>query len=285
MLGEDSRFVFEMGEDGLTVFYVLQILNGASSPVQPAKPVVFELPATARGAAAARRLVAAGEGRGAPPGDCRTVRAGRHAGAGRLHDPVRRREHDDRAAAAVRADARGRGRAEGRRDATELAADARAADDAGQRQPLHRRPRRRGRGRNQCCAFAFTGMPHHRTWPRNVALGARAPDSRRRRVVRRPRPAARAPRDEDRARASSKHGATACSTSSPLSRASQREGDRRSRSSYAARRRELVTALEQVYAALDDEVAVRPRVVASGRGLRQPHLHTTSPAISAGAAR
>ena len=50
VLGEDSRFVFEMGEDGLNVFYVLQVRNGASSPVQPAKPLVFELPADARGA-------------------------------------------------------------------------------------------------------------------------------------------------------------------------------------------------------------------------------------------
>ena len=44
VLGEDSRFVFEMGEDGLNVFYVLQIQNAASAPVQPVKPVVFELP-------------------------------------------------------------------------------------------------------------------------------------------------------------------------------------------------------------------------------------------------
>ena len=50
VLGEDSRFVFEMGEDGLNVFYVLQVRNSASSPVQPAKPLVFELPDDARGA-------------------------------------------------------------------------------------------------------------------------------------------------------------------------------------------------------------------------------------------
>ena len=39
-----------MGDDGLTVFYVLQIANGSSTRVQPPKPVVFELPAMARGA-------------------------------------------------------------------------------------------------------------------------------------------------------------------------------------------------------------------------------------------
>ena len=51
VLGDESRFVFEMGEDGLTVFYILQILNAAAAPVQPRKPLVFELPADARGAA------------------------------------------------------------------------------------------------------------------------------------------------------------------------------------------------------------------------------------------
>ena len=51
VLGEDSRFVFEMGEDGLTVFYVLQIQNSGAGPVQPEAPITFELPADARGAA------------------------------------------------------------------------------------------------------------------------------------------------------------------------------------------------------------------------------------------
>ncbi|CAN5841356.1 hypothetical protein BH24ACI4_BH24ACI4_19890 [soil metagenome] len=50
VLGDESRFVFEMGEDGLSVFYVLQILNRSSSPVQPEAPIVFSLPAEARSA-------------------------------------------------------------------------------------------------------------------------------------------------------------------------------------------------------------------------------------------
>jgi len=44
VLGEDSRFIFEMADDGLSVFYVLQITNGSSTAVEPSKPVVFELP-------------------------------------------------------------------------------------------------------------------------------------------------------------------------------------------------------------------------------------------------
>ena len=51
VFGEESRFVFELGDDGLSVFYVLQVKNAASSPVQPEQPVVFDLPVDARNAA------------------------------------------------------------------------------------------------------------------------------------------------------------------------------------------------------------------------------------------
>ena len=50
VFGDDSRFVFEAGEDGLSVFYILQIVNATNTPVQPAEPVRFELPVEARGA-------------------------------------------------------------------------------------------------------------------------------------------------------------------------------------------------------------------------------------------
>ncbi|MCA1562637.1 MAG: carboxypeptidase-like regulatory domain-containing protein [Acidobacteria bacterium] len=49
VLGEQSRFVFELGDDALSVFNILQIVNTARTPVQPPSPVVFELPDTARG--------------------------------------------------------------------------------------------------------------------------------------------------------------------------------------------------------------------------------------------
>jgi hypothetical protein len=43
VLGGESRFVFEIGEDGLNVFNILQVVNTQKSPVQTA-PLVFELP-------------------------------------------------------------------------------------------------------------------------------------------------------------------------------------------------------------------------------------------------
>jgi hypothetical protein len=42
-LGGESRFVFEVGEDGLNVFNLFQIVNAQKTPVQTA-PIVFELP-------------------------------------------------------------------------------------------------------------------------------------------------------------------------------------------------------------------------------------------------
>jgi hypothetical protein len=44
VLGEESRFVFELGDDGLSVFNIFQIMNTARTPVQTPAPVVFDLP-------------------------------------------------------------------------------------------------------------------------------------------------------------------------------------------------------------------------------------------------
>jgi hypothetical protein len=51
VLGDQSRFVVELSDDSLSVFNILQILNTARTPVQPAQSVVFELPDGAEGTA------------------------------------------------------------------------------------------------------------------------------------------------------------------------------------------------------------------------------------------
>ena len=51
VLSERSRFVFEIGDDGLNVFNMLEIQNTARTPVNPAVPIVFDLPAAAERAA------------------------------------------------------------------------------------------------------------------------------------------------------------------------------------------------------------------------------------------
>jgi hypothetical protein len=64
VLGEQSRFVLEVGDDALNVFNILQIVNTAKRPVDIGAPLVFDLPAGAVGAGvlegSAKNAVAAG---------------------------------------------------------------------------------------------------------------------------------------------------------------------------------------------------------------------------------
>lgn len=50
VLGDQSRFVIEMGDDALNVFNLMQIANTSRRRVQTAAPLVFELPKEAVGA-------------------------------------------------------------------------------------------------------------------------------------------------------------------------------------------------------------------------------------------
>lgn len=47
VLGEQTRFVIEAGDGALSVFNILQIVNTARTPVEPSQPVVFDVPAGA----------------------------------------------------------------------------------------------------------------------------------------------------------------------------------------------------------------------------------------------
>jgi hypothetical protein len=51
VLGEQSRFVLEMGDEGMHVFNVLEVVNTARTPVETPAPLVFELPRNAERAA------------------------------------------------------------------------------------------------------------------------------------------------------------------------------------------------------------------------------------------
>jgi hypothetical protein len=50
VLGDQSRFVIEVGDEALNVYNVMQIVNPGRAPVQPARPLMFDLPPAARGA-------------------------------------------------------------------------------------------------------------------------------------------------------------------------------------------------------------------------------------------
>jgi len=49
-LGGQTRFVFEMGDEALTGFYILQIVNATGTPVQPTEVFTLDLPEGAQGA-------------------------------------------------------------------------------------------------------------------------------------------------------------------------------------------------------------------------------------------
>ena len=51
VFSDQSRFVFELGDEGLNVFNIFEIENTARTPVSPAVPIVFDLPAKAERAA------------------------------------------------------------------------------------------------------------------------------------------------------------------------------------------------------------------------------------------
>jgi hypothetical protein len=51
-IGGDSRFIIDVVDDALQVYYVLEVLNAAPYPVNPSRPLILDLPSGAAGAAA-----------------------------------------------------------------------------------------------------------------------------------------------------------------------------------------------------------------------------------------
>ena len=252
VLGEDTRFVLEMGEDGLNVFYVLQLRNEASAPVQPAKALVFELPEDARGAGvmdgssplaklSGRRLEISGP---FPPGDT-LVQAGYTLPFGDAKMTI-----EQPLPVALRHVAVVAEKAGGMQLSSPQVRDQ-------QDMPANGKLFIAGRGpavdANQTLTLTFTGLPHHSTWPRDIALGLaclilaggawstfRAGNQRAGVEVRRQKLETR--RDGLFDELTALEGGHRQGLVDP--------------EQFATRRQELVTALEQVYAALDDGVAV-----------------------------
>lgn len=49
VFGGESRFIVERGDEALNVFYVLEIVNSARTPVETGRPLIFDLPSGASG--------------------------------------------------------------------------------------------------------------------------------------------------------------------------------------------------------------------------------------------
>jgi len=250
VLGEQSRFVFEMGEDGLSVFNIFQVLNTARTPVDPAAPVVFVLPEGA---------VRAGLLEGSTPlasvvGDRVEVKGPFPPGMTLLQfaytlpyagDTLSVRQVLPVQLTQLTVAAQKIGAM--RLSSTQIAQQRDVASE-GQTYVLGQGPTVPPGG---AVEFSFSGLPHAARWPRNLALAlvvlilaAGAFASVRGRGVETTEPARRALQAK-RERLFDQL-------------ADLEQGQRAGAlapAAYAGRRQQLMTSLERVYAALDEEAA------------------------------
>jgi len=248
VLGDQSRFVFEIGDDSLNVFNLMQVVNTAKRRVDVAGPLVFDLPKAAVGAGmlegSTPNAVAAGNkvtvnGPFAPgvttvqfaysiplgpdtisiaqkmPAQLTQVAVVAQKAAGMELSSPQVKEHRDMTA-------------DGQTYIVGQGGAVRAGDTV---------------------TFTLSGLPHRPAWPRNVALtlaaailaaGAWGATRRRPDAVKDTRRRLQAQRD----------GLFAQLTTLET----QRRQGRIDPAAYAARREKLVSALEDLYAGLDQEV-------------------------------
>jgi len=250
VLGEQSRFVFELADDGLTAFNIFQIVNTARTPVQPAVPVVFDLPPGAQGTAllegssplavvAGDRVIVNGP---FPPGPTLVQFAYRMPYSGDSAAITQRLP-----AAIARLSVVAQKVGEMRLSSPQIAQQ-REMSAEGQTYMLGQGPPLPA---GSDVTFVFSGLPHRPLWPRNVALGLAcfilaigawaAVRGRSASAVSAERQRLEAERERLFAQLT---GLEQAHRTGAVDAAE-----------YASRRRELVIALERVDAALDEAVA------------------------------
>jgi hypothetical protein len=250
VLGDQSRFVFEVGDEGLNVFNILQVINTARVPIQPDAPVRFQLPDGAERAALLEGSTPLASVAGKhvevkgpfPPGmtllqfaytmpysgGTLTVRQAIPAQLAQL-TVVAQKVGDMRLTSAQ-------------------IAQQREMPSEGQLYILGQGPAIPLGG---AVEFAFSGLPHRSTWPRNVALSlvvliliAGAITSTRGRGTSTPE-AARRTLEDRRERLFDEL----------VQLEQSHRAGRLAPGTYSSRRQQLVNSLERIYAALDDEAA------------------------------
>jgi len=250
-LGQQSRFIFEMGDEALNSFAVLEIVNASAAPVQTAQPIVFELPAEARGpgllegstpqaSVLNNRIIVRGP---FAPGTT-SLQFGYSLPISGASLTVEQTLPLPLAQVSVMAQKVGDMQLK-----SPQIAEQRDMPLQGETFIVGKGP---GIPAGRVMSFAFTGLPHQPVWPRNLALalalailaagvwasvrrtpGTQVDDAHRKRLVaRRDRLFAELTSIEEQHR---EHTIDA--------------------ERYAERRRELLASLERVYAQLDDEAA------------------------------
>ena len=250
VFGEQSRLVFEIGDDGFTVFNIFEIQNTARTPVNPAVPIVFDLPDAAQRAsmldgssplatAAGKRVTVNGP---FPPGPTLVQFAYTLPYSG---PTLEYRQKLPAALAQVSVIVQKVGDMTFTSPQVSQQRDMHAEGGhflVGQGPPL---------AAGADVTVAFAGLPHAATWPLNLALalavlilGGGAFAAFRGRTS----PAA----DTERKRL--EHERERLFGALTALEASHRMGAV-DPATYADQRRQLVVSLERVYAALDDQVA------------------------------
>jgi hypothetical protein len=250
VFSDQSRFVFEHGDEGLNVFNIFEIENTARTPVNPAVPIVFDLPAGAERAALidgssplakveGHQIVVASP---FPPGKTMVQFAYTLPYSG---GAVTFSQKLPAALPQVSVIAQKVG------ETTISSAQLRGQQDmqaagnhyiVGQGPPL---------AAGSVVTVAFAGLPYIPTWPRNLALGLAALILIGGAMAAfRGRTARGAEADRERLEAERER----LFAQLTALEASQRSGAIDSQT-YTTRRRTLVTSLEQIYAALDEDVA------------------------------
>jgi hypothetical protein len=251
VLSDRSRFVFEIGDEALNSFAILEIVNAANVPVKTAQPIVFDLPASAAGvgllegstpqaSVSGKRVIVNGP---FAPGS--TVLEFGYSlpisgGSLTVEQPL------PLALGQVSVMAQKVGDLQLQ---SPQIADHRDMPVQGQTFIVAKGP---AVAAGQVLRFTFTGLPHRALWPRNVALGlagailaAGVWGSRRR------TPADQAGQ-ERRKRLDAKRDRLFAELTSIEE---QHRDNTIDPERYAARRRELLASLERVYAQIDDQAA------------------------------
>lgn len=247
VLGDQSRFVVEMGDSALNVFNILQIVNTGTTPVDTGGPVVFEAApnggtvtllngSSPRAAAEGRRVVVAGPfAPGATP--VQFAYAVQYSGPAVT---IEQRVPVSLNQVAVLAQKAGEMRLSSPQiqQQREMAAQ-------GETYIVGQGP---GVQAGEAVVLSFAGLPYAPTWPRNVALGlaiAILAGGAWSGFLRKPADAGRTERaalEADRERLYDELTAL---------EGGYRQG-RIDSIRHAARRRELVSELESIHAALDN---------------------------------
>ena len=251
VLGDQTRFVFEMGDEGLNAFNIIQILNTARSPVQPMQPMVFEIPEDGVGAS----LLEGSSPQATVQGKRVMVASPFAPGMTLVQFAYSLPFSGDRLTIHQTLPAQ----------LTQMTVLAQKVGDmhlTSPQMPQHREMQAEGRTyivgqgpaleAGSVLTFEFTGLPHGPTWPRNVALALALMILAAGGWVafRGGRTDARQSERRQKLQARRDRLFNELVSLEELHRSGGVDSDR-----YDHKRRELVDALERVYAQIDEEAA------------------------------